>query len=315
MNKNKTMQEHELIETFANIFGNTPYLADAEILPDHGGFALFSVDSFSEREDFFQNLTPRQIGHQMAYAACSDILACGALSECLLQSWSCDSAHGLDFYKEVSEGINEVLQHYGAKCIGGDIGTANEWIWTATVTGHASKPIRRVASQRIDFDLYSSGPLGKANAAIFCGQKLPIFALRQPVPQNSIFATDTSGGLLDALENFRRVNHGLCLDLDVNASLSPEVQKLLPSNAHPGWTLVGGIGEYELLFALPKGTACKDGIKIGTGHFCDASSDNHIRLLWDGKYGVMKEAPPDYRNVPKEEWLSVTAEYWAALFD
>lgn len=309
------MQEHELIETFANVFGNTPYLADAEILPDHGDFALFSVDSFSEREDFFQNLTPRQIGHQMAYAACSDILACGALPEYLLQNWSCDSAHGLDFYKEVSEGINEVLQHYGAKCIGGDIGTANEWIWTATVTGHASKPIRRIASQRIDFDLYSSGPLGEANAAIFCGQKLPIFALRQPVPQNALFATDTSGGLLDALENFRRVNHGLCLDLDVNASLSPEVQKLLPAEAQVGWTLVGGIGEYELLYALPKGTACKDGIKIGTGNFCDASSDNHIRLLWDGKYGVMKEAPPDYRNVPKENWLSVTAEYWAALFD
>ena len=309
------MQEHELIETFANVFGNTPYLSDAEILPEHGGFALFSVDSFSEQEDFFQNLTPRQIGHQMAYAACSDILACGALPECLLQNWSCDSAHGLDFYKGVSEGIKEVLTHYGAKCIGGDIGAAQEWIWTATVTGHASKPITRVASQRIDFDLYSSGPLGEANAAVFCKQSLPIFTLRQPVPQNSIFATDTSGGLLDALENFRRVNNGLHLDINVNASLSPEVQKLLPAEAQVGWTLVGGIGEYELLFAMPAGAKCHNGIKIGSGHFNDADSENQIRLFFDDKCGTMKEAPPDYRDVPKENWLSVTAEYWTSLFD
>ena len=309
------MQEHELIETFANVFGNTPYLADAEILPVQEGFALFSVDSFSEREDFFQNLTPRQIGHQMAYAACADILACGAIPECLLQSWSCDSEHGLDFYKGVSEGINEVLIHYGAKCIGGDIGTAQEWIWTATITAHVGKPITRVASQRIDFDLYSSGPLGEANAAVFCGQNLPIFPMRQPVPQNAIFATDTSGGLLDALENFRRVNHGLQLDLDVKAVLSPAVQRLLPSGAQAGWTLVGGIGEYELLFAIPVGTACHNGLKIGSGHFSDESSKNQIRLFLDGKCGTMKETPPDYRDVPKENWLSVTAKYWASLFD
>ena len=308
------MQEHELIETFANIFGNTPYLADAEILPDNEGFALYSVDSFSEREDFFQNLTPWQIGHQMAYAACSDILACGALPECLLQSWSCDSAHDLDFYKGVSEGVNEVLTHYGAKCIGGDIGIAQEWIWTATITAHASKPITRVASQRIDFDLYSSGPLGEANAAVFCGKPLPIFQLRQPVPPNSIFATDTSGGLIDALENIRRVNHGLHLDLDVNDSLSPKVQNLLPAGVQAGWTLVGGIGEYELLFAIPSGAACHNGIKIGSGHFSNASSENKIRLFLDGKCGILKEAPPDYRDVPKEDWLSVTAEYWASLF-
>ena len=309
------MQEYQFIETFSHVFGNSPYQADAEILPDLTGFELFSMDSFSEREDFFAQLSPWQIGHNMAYAACSDLLACGAIPEYLLQNWNCDSNHGLDFYKKVSEGIQEVLNHYGTKCIGGDLGTASEWIWTATVISHASRPITRVASQRIEFDLYTSGLLGEANAAIFCGQGLPTFALRQPVSSDAIFATDTSGGLFDALENFRRVNQGLLLELDVDALISPAVQKMLPSDARPGWALVGGVGEYELLFALPTGTPCREGIKIGGGHFDNASGENHIRLLCDGKCGLMKEPPPDYRDIPEENWLSATAQYWTALFN
>jgi thiamine monophosphate kinase len=309
------MQEHQWIETFAAVLGTSPYQADAEIRQDSDGFALYSMDSFSEREDFLANLPPRQIGRNMAYAACADILACGAVPESLLQCWSCDDSHGLSFYKEVSEGVRDVLSHYGACCLGGDLGSATEWIWTATVIAHTGRPVTRVASERVDFDMYVSGPLGEANAAVFRRQSLSAFPWRSPVPKNAILATDTSGGLFDALENFRRVNHGLRMELDAEAVISPSVHNMLPASAEPGWTLVGGVGEYELLFALPAGSPCREGVKIGSGYFCKEFGDNDIRLLYHGKWGTMKAAPPDYRAIPKADWLSVTARYWASLFN
>ncbi len=309
------MQELPFIERLAKIHHSSPFLADAEILPECDGFALYSMDSFSEHEDFLGQLAPRQIGYQMACAACSDILACGTLPTQLLQTWNCDSAHEPGFYLEVAAGIQDVLTHYGATCIGGDIGTATEWIWTATVIGHTHHPVRRTTSRRKAFALYASGPMGLANAAVFCKQPLPLFPLRNPVPENAMFATDTSGGLLDAIENFRRVNHGLQLELDADAAISPKVREILPSDVPPEWTLVGGIGEYELVFALPAGIACPEGIRIGTGYFRDDSNENVVRIHCGGKCGTMKTPPPDYRDVPDADWLPVTANYWNSLFE
>lgn len=83
----------------------------------------------------------------------------------------------------------------------------------------------RVASQRIDFDLYATGFLGAANAAVFLVRALPEPKLRAPVPSSAIFATDTSGG----------------------------------------------------------------------------------------KVGRMVSPPPDYRAIPRENWLAETALYWDSL--
>lgn len=172
----------------------------------------------------------------------------------------------------------------------------------------------RRTSRRIDFDLYVSGPMGEANAAVYCGKPLPCFHLREPVPQEALFATDSSGGFMDALENFRRVNYGLQMDIDVETVLSPEIVDILPSNAEPGWTLVGGVGEYELVFAVPRGFDVRNALKIGKGWF-DNSDENDIRLhMVDGRYGHVRNAPPDYRNLSSDQWLAATAQYWESLF-
>ena len=236
------MRESDIIAALSAIHGNVPYMADAEVLPFADCSLLFSMDSFSEREDFLHGLAPEMIGHQIACAACSDILACGAVPEWLLQNWCYDQRHDIGFYKHVASGIEYVLKQYGARCVGGDIGTASDWCWTATAVGHSKAPVTRVASARVDFDLYSTGPMGLANAAVFCGRPLPLFALRKPVPQGALFATDTSGGFLDAIENFRRVNHGMSIEVDADALVSPAAIEMLPSKAEPGWTLVGGVG-------------------------------------------------------------------------
>ena len=302
-----------MIESLARIHGNRPYLADAEIIPQGSGYELVSVDSFSEQEDFLAGLLPEQIGRWMAYAACADILACGAKPKYLLQAWNYDNHHPLEYYEGIVRGVQEVLEHYGASCIGGDIGSASEWSWTATVIGYAEHPVMRRTSSRMLFDLYATGFFGEANAAVFCEKPLPPAQLRAPVPQEALFATDSSGGFIDALENFRRVNCGMELEVDVASLLSPNVARILPHKAEPGWTLVGGIGEYELLFAMPRGTTVENALKIGEGHFVD-SNENMIRLhLPDGRCGTIHNPPPDYRAIPQKEWLHATATYWKSL--
>jgi len=306
------MQEQKLIEVFSRIHGTRPFGADAEVVPFEGTYLLVSTDSFSEREDFLSGLEPEAMGRVMAYGAIADILACGAKPEFLVQAWSIDESHAERFYERVAQGVQQVVSHYGAKVIGGDIGSAKEWCWTATVFASCKTPVRRIASRRVDFDLYATGPLGVANVVAFLGRPIPEPKLRAPVPSSALFATDTSGGLFDALENFRRVNPGVWLELDAERAVSPEIARSLPSGVEKGWALVGGVGEYELVFAVPAGAPVADAVKIGRGGFA-VEEECDFRIMYGGKVGRMSAPPPDYRAIKPQDWLGMTAEYWASM--
>ena len=306
------MSEQELIEVLSAVHGTRPFEADAEGVPFGGTNLLVSTDSFSEREDFLGGLEPEAIGRLMTYGAIADILACGARPEFLVQAWNVDEHHDATFCRRVAQGIQQVVAHYGAKVVGGDIGLAKEWCWTATVFASCVSPVRRIASRCIDFDLYSTGPLGAANAAVFLKSPVPEPSLRAPVPVDALFATDTSGGLFDALENFRRANPGMWLEVDAARAVAPDAVQCLPKGVEPGWALVGGVGEYELVFAVPRG-ACVDGaLKIGCGGF-GQGREGKIAITSCGKVGHMVSPPPDYRAIAPEDWLGATAGYWASM--
>lgn len=308
------MNEELLIRALQRIHGHEAFESDADAVPSRPGTLLVSSDAFSRDEDFLSGLSPRDAGRLMAYGACTDLLASGARPEAVTQIWTCSPSEPLSFYEQAAEGVQEVLAHYGAKVIGGDVATASDWGWCATVMGHAERPVRRVASARVEFDLYVSDRLGLANAAVALGRPLPLPVWREGVPANALFATDTSGGLFDALENFRRVNPGLRLEVDCDAALAPGLDRLLPPGVEPGWTLVGGVGEYALLFAVPAGTPVGDGILIGHGGFVGGTAAGEIRLLAKGREGRMSEPPPDWRAVAPSDRLAVVARYWWELF-
>ena len=305
--------EQSLIEKISRIHGNRPFGADAEVVPFDGTNLLVSTDSCSEREDFLSGLEPEAMGRVMAYGAIADILSCGAKPEFLSQAWNIDELHDERFYERVAQGIQQIVSHYGANVIGGDVGTAKEWCWTATVFAASASPVRRIAAKRVDFDLYATGPFGAANVAAFLERSVPEPALRAPVPGNALFATDTSGGLFDALENFRRVNPGMWLELDAECAVSQEIAQSLPPGVEKGWALVGGVGEYELVFAVPAGTPVVDAVKIGRGGFA-ARDERDFRITYGGKIGRIVAPPPYYRAIPRENWLASTASYWASLF-
>lgn len=308
------MNEQRMIEMFSRIHKTSPYNADAEILPLKDTNLLVSTDSFSEREDFLFGLKPEAMGRVMAYGAITDILACGAKPEYLVQSWNIDRSHDERFYERVAIGIQEVVSNYGAKVVGGDMGVLGDWCWTATVFGESVSPVRRVASKRVDFDLYLTGSCGAANVAAFSHRPLPEPLFRDPVPRNALFATDASGGLFDALENFRRVNAGILIEVDVERALAPGIAYGLPAGVEPGWALVGGVGEYELLFAVPHSERVEGAILVGRGGFGDFEHDGSVRVVCGSRTGHMVSPPPDYRAIPRENWLAETASYWTSLW-
>lgn len=308
------MKEEQFIRALERIHGMRPYESDADAIPSAPGTLLVSSDAFSLTEDFLAGMSPRDMGRFMATGACTDLLASGARPEAMTQIWTCSSGESPAFYEQVAEGIQDTLAYYGAQMIGGDVAMATEWSWSATVFGHAARPVRRVASARVDFDLYVSDPLGLANAAVALGRPLPLPSWRDPVPSEALFATDTSGGFIDALENFRRVNPGLRLEVDVERVLSPMVKTQLPTGVEPGWTLVGGVGEYALLFAVPRGTSVRDAFCIGQGGFSGSADEGGILLKADGRTGRLKVSPPDWRAVASDERLPVVARFWQDLF-
>ena len=104
------MNEQSIIEKIAGIHGTVPFCSDAELF----GKMLYSMDSFSKTEDFFEHTSPEIIGHNMAAAACSDLLASGVKPEFLIQTWNVDDAEPEEFYLQAARGIESVLNHYGA---------------------------------------------------------------------------------------------------------------------------------------------------------------------------------------------------------
>lgn len=292
------MNEQKMIEKISGIHGQSPFLSDAELF----GKMLYSMDSFSKTEDFFENTPPETVGHNMAAAACSDLLACGVKPEFLIQTWIIDDSEPEEFYLQAARGIETVLNHYGAKCIGGDMGCSNPWNWTATVGGSLkAAPVQRKTNRKIPFDLYLSGSVGDANIAAFFRKEMPLIELREPVPQNALFATDTSGGFFDALENFRRVDPELSIQLE---NIPYAVQEKLPFPEE--FLLIGGVGEYELLYAVPAGFPA-EGFRIGTGDF--SGKGIHFK-----NGGTMQKSPPDYRNIPPEQWIAATEQYYREVF-
>lgn len=289
-----------MIRTFSAIHGSTPFFADCEVFGD----MLFTMDSFSQSEDFFSTTPPERIGHNMAAAVLSDLLACGITGEFLINTWNVDDSLPSSFYAGCARGIEEVLKHYGVRCIGGDLGASKPWSWTAAAGGKLTipAPVRRIASQKIPFDLYVSGPLGDANFAVFSQLPMPEIELRSPVPREALFATDTSGGFLDALENFRRVDPELTLYLE-NIPIAEVPDLPFPKE----FLLIGGVGEYELLFAMPQGIVPGQGIRIGSGDFSGRG------IIFPGGKR-MNSAPPDYRDIPPEKYLEATENCYKELF-
>jgi thiamine-monophosphate kinase len=234
---------------------NRPFESDAEIVRLGSRTWAFTADDYSG-EDLMGSENPRALGRNLAVGTLSDLLAVGAEPRFLMQSVIVDEAMDRGFLEELSLGIQEALGAMGAHLLGGDVGTGREWRYTGFGIGtfpEGTEPLSRLL--RHDQGIIGvTGTFGDANAAALTGGQAPPFEVRlgesRVIRHVGGACIDTSDGLVNALVHVAALNPGYELAVDLEAvpyadsAVETAKNQGLPKEAF----LIGGAGEYELLF-------------------------------------------------------------------
>jgi thiamine-monophosphate kinase len=259
------MKEYELIRNIAGAFPrsncqrNELFECDAEIVQIGDNLWGLTMDDFSPAEDLFTSEDPVKLGANLAVATLSDLLAAGAEPKFFMHSVSLPRSVEREFVDGLMEGIRTVLGSLNCAMCGGDVGTADPWRFCGFAMGPISsdRPLTRRLPQEQQ-TLWVTGKLGDANLAALQETPTPQFELRikeaELIRSYATGCIDTSGGLFDALWILHEQNPELRFDVRMNDI--PMAEGIDHAAAVKGFpmesALLGGAGEYELLFAIPE---------------------------------------------------------------
>ncbi|HNW44939.1 MAG TPA: AIR synthase related protein [Elusimicrobiales bacterium] len=260
------MNEFELISRIAAQFprsraqGNALFECDCELVKLGGRWWGLTMDEFSPEEDLFTSESPAILGANLAVATLSDLLAAGIEPEFFMQSLVLPKKAEAAFVDGLTDGIKGVLGKAGCHLCGGDLGSAQNWRYTGFAMGPAAGrgPLtRRLAAGACS--LWVTGRFGDANLAVLNKLPTPRFELRLAeakfISRCAAACIDTSGGLIDSAWQLRTQNPLTRFELDLERiPLAVGVAAAAGNLGVAAETfLLGGAGEYELLFALPEG--------------------------------------------------------------
>lgn len=294
------MREFDLIRQLAACFRRSPrqrnalFTCDAEIVELGCGLWGGSTDAFSPDEDCFGSTDPERIGRNIAVATLSDLFAAGCRPSFYLHSLDLPP-DGEDFGVHLCQGIAAVLDACDAFMLGGDLGCGTAWRCSATAFGPVARaePLTRLLPPR-EQALYVTGSLGDANAAALQNLVPPAFELRlaaaEALRRQASACIDTSDGLLNAVWQWRDVNAGFRFEIDPRAiPYAPEALAAAQRfGLPPPAFLLGGAGEYELLFAADPEADVPDATRIGT-----VGPDNAGGIFLGSRQ--LRASPPDPR--------------------
>ncbi len=259
------MTERDLIDALVRDLPRAPeqvnklHESDAEILHLNGALWAVTVDDFSAQEDLFFAADPELVGWNVVAATLSDLFCVGAEPRFFLPAVCLPPRVSEEYVTALNAGVGKALARAGCFLIGGDLGQAHPWRYVGTALGPipTGRPITRQIP-RGSHTLWISGPLGSANVAAAMGKAPPRFPLRMEVAEiiraQAGACMDTSGGFLDAAWSLVQASPGARMEVDVGTlPLAPEVGDLAVRTGMPGEAaLLGGAGEYELLFTIPQ---------------------------------------------------------------
>ncbi|HVN98226.1 MAG TPA: AIR synthase related protein [Syntrophorhabdaceae bacterium] len=258
------MKEHEWIGLITHGLKrdarqrNRLFECDAEILEMNGQLWALTLDQFSPEEDMFSSEEPEILGANLATATISDLFAAGAMPEFFLQGLTiCHSADKV-FVRRLAQGIVSVLSSVGCALCGGDLGEAEQWRFSGFAMGRVrdNKPLSRILPER-SHSIWVTGNFGDANLAVLEKGPTPVFEVRnreaQVIHKYGTACIDTSGGLVDALWWLHTLNPDTRFEIDLNRiPLASGVREAGKAEVPIEAFLLGGAGEYELLFSVPE---------------------------------------------------------------
>jgi thiamine-monophosphate kinase len=259
------MNEYELIRRIATRLpraadsGVGPFVCDAELVRIGGAWWGVTADEFTPEEDLFTADDPDRLGWNLVVATVSDLLAAGVRPAFFLNTLAVPRDVNEAFLDGLAAGMARALSACGCGHCGGDLGTAERWRFTGIAMGPAAGTGALTHRfSRGPLSLHVTGTLGDLNQAAVSGVTTPMLELRRAEAEafwpHAVCGMDTSGGLLDALWVLHEQNPGWTLDVDMDAIpyAAPLRQYAAATGSPVEAGLVGGAGEYELLFAVPE---------------------------------------------------------------
>ncbi len=261
---------------------NRLFECDAEIVEMNGSLLAFTMDEFSEEEEFIGSGDPYLLGWNMAVGVISDLLAAGAVPQFYSHACIMSPRFTGEYHDRFLDGISEAVSAAGAFFIGGDLGTSDVWRYVGAVFGAVDRKKLRMRTGIKPGDyLCITGSVGDGNRTAllnylrsgaagslgagggtgsipefpdeYCTTR---FELRLEesafIGRHAAVSMDTSDGVVRTLETLSELNR--CA-LVVDPSRIPydpvSLQVLQGVGMPPECLLFGSAGEYELLFSVP----------------------------------------------------------------
>ena len=143
---------------------------DAAVIKSQEKDLVHSVDISKINSHFPEDSMPQDIAYRSIAVALSDLAAMGAFPS-FISIGLTSNITDLKWYKQFTRGVEEILNEYQLKLIGGDI-TNGEISVCVNVFGYPyKKPLLRSNAKPNDL-VYVSGPLGKARRGLIeCNEK------------------------------------------------------------------------------------------------------------------------------------------------
>lgn len=318
------MREYDVIRTLAQGFtrsgdqANGLFTCDAELVSIGGQTWAMTMDEFTPEEDVFLGDDPVRLGRNLAVGTLADLYAAGARPQFYMHSIALPPVGAELFGNGLVEGVRQVLEEAGCFLCGGDLATAETWRYC----GFGLGPVGHRAVTRVlpvePQAIWVTGTLGDANIAAVRRAETPLFELRAAeaafIRDNATGCIDTSGGFMDGVWLLSELNPGLRFFIDLAAiPYAPEVLAVASAmGIPPEAALIGGAGEYELLFALPStvDSLAIDAVKIGEA----VPGDAGLVFLRDGQEVPVSSPPPCPRSfVDREQYIRKVLEAAGAL--
>ncbi|UCG89740.1 MAG: thiamine-phosphate kinase [Candidatus Heimdallarchaeota archaeon] len=102
-------------------------------------YILVNVDTMSRDSDFLPKQTWKQLGAKLVTITFSDLVAKGATPDLFLSSLVLEGSMKEDELKELVSAIQKTSHQYGARYLGGDLGSSTETVLTGVGLGSIKK--------------------------------------------------------------------------------------------------------------------------------------------------------------------------------
>ncbi|MBC7128781.1 MAG: thiamine-phosphate kinase [Thermoplasmatales archaeon] len=218
-------------------------------------YLVLTTDMIYEKTHFPENSKPYDMGWYSVAVNLSDIASKGAEPVAMLVSFAIPRKMDKRFFDEIIDGMEDCINNYGGKIIGGDTKEGDKILISIAAIGKVSKEeamFRKGA--KVGDSVYITGEIGKG-LFIFSNEKNKILHVKPRIREGRVLAKskkvsccmDISDGLASSLHQLMKINNVGFEIYEENLPVADVAKKI--NNGVKKAIYTGG--DYELLFTIP----------------------------------------------------------------